>query len=72
MTLDKLNVLVVSDKRFMSIINIAAMNNLVELASIANMLRFDSVFDIKIGIDENNNLLIINKELRLKIYSKNL
>ena len=73
MTLDRLESFSrFSDKRFMSIRNIVAMNNLIELASIAHMLKFDSTFDVKIDIDENNNLLIINKESRLQIYSKNL
>jgi hypothetical protein len=54
----------------MNIINIAAMNNLIELASIAHMLKFDSTFDVKIDINENNNLLIAIKELVLKIIFK--
>jgi glyceraldehyde 3-phosphate dehydrogenase len=44
-----------------------------DLKNIAHLLKFDSTFgrfDGEINIDENNNLLIINKELKIKIFSE--
>ena len=43
------------------------------MKNIAHLLKFDSTFgrfDGEINIDENNNLLIINKELKIKIFSE--
>jgi glyceraldehyde 3-phosphate dehydrogenase len=61
------------DKEFMNMINIVAINDLTDLKNIAHLLKFDSTFgrfDGEINIDENNNLLIINKELKIKIFSE--
>ena len=61
------------DKEFMNMINIVAINDLTDLKNIAHLLKFDSTFgrfDGQINIDENNNLLIINKELKIKIFSE--
>src|SRR5215211_6471739 len=61
------------DKEFMDKINIVAINDLTNLKSIAHLLKFDSTFgrfDGEIDIDENNNLLIINKELKIKVFAE--
>ena len=61
------------DKEFMDIINIVAINDLTDLKNIVHLLKFDSTFgrfDGEIDIDENNNLLIINKELKIKIFAE--
>ena len=61
------------DKEFMNMINIVAINDLTDLKNIAHLLKFDSTFgrfEGEINIDENNNLLIINKELKIKIFSE--
>ncbi|MDW3605328.1 MAG: type I glyceraldehyde-3-phosphate dehydrogenase, partial [Nitrososphaeraceae archaeon] len=61
------------DKEFMNMINIVAINDLTDLKNIAHLLKFDSTFgrfDGEINIDENNNLLVINKELKIKIFSE--
>jgi glyceraldehyde 3-phosphate dehydrogenase len=54
-------------------IYIVAINDLTDLKNIAHLLKFDSTFgrfDGEININENNNLLIINKELKIKIFSE--
>jgi glyceraldehyde 3-phosphate dehydrogenase len=54
-------------------INIVAINDLTDLKSIVHLLKFDSTFgrfDGEIDIDENNNLLIINKELKIKVFAE--
>ena len=61
------------DKEFMDMINIVAINDLTDLKNIAHLLKFDSTFgrfDGEINIDENNKLLIINNELKIKIFSE--
>jgi len=61
------------DKEFMNMINIVAINDLTDLKNIAHLLKFDSTFgrfDGELTIGENNNLLIINKELKIKILSE--
>ena len=61
------------DKEFMNMIKIVAINDLTDLKNIAHLLKFDSTFgrfDGEIDIDENNNLLVINKELKIKIFSE--
>jgi glyceraldehyde 3-phosphate dehydrogenase len=61
------------DKEFMNIINIVAINDLTDLKSIVHLLKFDSTFgrfDGDIDIDVKNNLLIINKDLKIKIFSE--
>ena len=61
------------DKDFMDKINIVAINDLTDLKSIVHLLKFDSTFgrfDGEIDIDENNNLLIINKELKIKVFAE--
>jgi glyceraldehyde 3-phosphate dehydrogenase len=57
----------------MNMIYIVAINDLTDLKNIAHLLKFDSTFgrfDGEININENNNLLIINKELKIKIFSE--
>ena len=54
-------------------INIVAINDLTDLKNIAHLLKFDSTFGRfhgEIHINENNNLLIIKKELKIKIFSQ--
>jgi glyceraldehyde 3-phosphate dehydrogenase len=61
------------DNEFMNMINIVAINDLTDLKNISHLLKFDSTFgrfEGEIAIDENNNLLIINKELKIKIFSE--
>jgi glyceraldehyde 3-phosphate dehydrogenase len=61
------------DKEFMNIINIVAINDLTDLKSIVHLLKFDSTFgrfDGDIDIDVKNNLLIINKDLKIKIFAE--
>ena len=61
------------DKEFMDKINIVAINDLTDLKSIINLLKFDSTFgrfDGEIDMDEKNNLLIINKELKIKVFAE--
>jgi glyceraldehyde 3-phosphate dehydrogenase len=61
------------DNEFMNMINIVAINDLTDLKNISHLLKFDSTFgrfEGEITIDENNNLLIINKELKIKIFSE--
>jgi glyceraldehyde 3-phosphate dehydrogenase len=61
------------DKEFMDMINIAAINDLTDLKNIVHLLKFDSTFgrfDGEIDIDENNSLLIINKEVKIKILAE--
>ncbi|HET7642775.1 MAG TPA: type I glyceraldehyde-3-phosphate dehydrogenase [Nitrososphaeraceae archaeon] len=61
------------DKDFIEKINIVAINDLTDLKSILHLLKFDSTFgrfDGEIDIDENNNLLIINKELKIKVFAE--
>jgi glyceraldehyde-3-phosphate dehydrogenase/erythrose-4-phosphate dehydrogenase len=48
----------------MNIVNIVTINDLTDF-NIAHLIKFDSTFrrlEGEINIDENNNLLIINKE----------
>jgi glyceraldehyde 3-phosphate dehydrogenase len=57
----------------MNMIYIVAINDLTDLKNIAHLLKFDSTFgrfEGEININENNNLLIINKELKIKIFSE--
>jgi glyceraldehyde 3-phosphate dehydrogenase len=57
----------------MDMINIAAINDLTDLKNIVHLLKFDSTFgrfDGEIDIDENNSLLIINKEVKIKILAE--
>jgi glyceraldehyde 3-phosphate dehydrogenase len=61
------------DKEFMDMINIVAINDLTDLKNIAHLLKFDSTFgrfDGEINIDETNKLLILNNELKIKIFSE--
>lgn len=61
------------DKDFMDKINIVAINDLTDLKSIVNLLKFDSTFgrfDGEIDMDEKNNLLVINKELKIKVFAE--
>jgi glyceraldehyde 3-phosphate dehydrogenase len=61
------------DKDFMDKINIVAINDLTDLKSIVHLLKFDSTFgrfDGEIDIDEKNNLLIINKELKINVLTE--
>jgi len=61
------------DKDFIDKINIVAINDLTDLKSIVHLLKFDSTFgrfDGEVDIDENNNLLIINKELKIKVFAE--
>ena len=61
------------DKEFMDKINIVAINDLTDLKSIVNLLKFDSTFgrfDGEIDMDEKNNLLVINKELKIKVFAE--
>jgi glyceraldehyde 3-phosphate dehydrogenase len=54
-------------------INIVAINDLTDLKSIVNLLKFDSTFgrfDGEIDMDEKNNLLVINKELKIKVFAE--
>lgn len=58
------------DNEFMDKINIVAINDLTDLKNIAHLFKFDSTFgrfDGEIDIDENNHLLIINNDLKIKI-----
>ncbi len=64
------------DKEFMDMINIVAINDLTDLKSIVHLLKFDSTFgrfdggEIDTDNENNNNLLIINKELKIKIFAE--
>ena len=63
----------IKDKEFIEKINIVAINDLTDLKSIVNLLKFDSTFgrfDGEIDMDEKNNLLIINKELKIKVFAE--